>query len=329
MITIKEDNTIISGHRRCAVLKELGMQARCEIVPFENELAEKRAILSYNNQRDKTFSQKLRETRELETIVKEQAHERKVSNLKQSDTPILAGQGETRDIVSQAIGMKHSSYLKVKVVFEKAEDGDKTAKIIMDKLDSKEITANEASNLLKLSELARTDMTAQVMLPDALEGKVSYKSVIEDAKFLAENNPPGLKLCHTVGSELVKISTLKEHPNHYEFFGDEPDLIDMLAEGIARWGLTYAPLVTDDNVIINGHIRIWALEKLGANYVYVHRRHYESEDDEVDDLLRYAKTETNHYSPSEISDMLEKMIENGCANEATRKYYSKSLPDNQ
>jgi hypothetical protein len=201
VITIKEDYTIISGHRRYAVLKELGMQACCEIVSFENELAEKRAVLSYNNQRDKTLSQKLREARELETIVKAQAHERKISNLKQSDTPTLAERGETRDIVSQAIGMKHSSYVKVKAVFDEAEAGDKTAKIIMDKLDAKEITANEASNLLRLSELARAgDDTANAILPNALEGKVSYKNVIDEAKLLAANNPPGLELCHYEGT---------------------------------------------------------------------------------------------------------------------------------
>lgn len=331
VITITEDYTIISGHRRCAVLKELGIQACCEIVSFEDELAEKRAILSYNNQRDKTFSQKMREARELETIVKAQAHERKISNLKQSDTPTLAERGETRDIVSQAIGMKHSSYLKVKAVFDKAEAGDKIAKIIMDKLDAKEITANEASNLLKLSELAHTgDMTAQVMLPDALEGKVPYKNVIVEAKFLAENNPPGLKVCHPIGSELVKISALKEHQSHYELLGNDPDLIDMIAESIAKRGLKHSPIVTNDNVIIDGHARIRALEKLGASYIYVCRKHYESEYDEYDAMIDYARSESNSYSPSQISAISEKMIEYDIDEpQAMKKYYKKFLPNSQ
>jgi ParB-like chromosome segregation protein Spo0J len=114
-----------------------------------------------------------------------------------------------------------------------------------------------------------------------------------------------LKLCHPVGSELVKISTLKEHPRHQELFDDDPDLIDVLAEAIASEGLEYPPIVNDDNVIISGHVRIWALKKLGANYVYVRRKHYESEADEVNAMINIALFDNRYIPHSYLSRYIE------------------------
>lgn len=300
LIVIDENNMIISGHRRWAVLKKLGIPARCERKTYQNDTEKEQALLSFNKQREKTYTQRLREASKLEAIVKTQSNLRKISKLKQStDTPILAERetGETRDIVAQSIGMKRSSYAKVKAVFDKAESGDNNAKAIMEKLDKKEISANESANLLKLSDLAQSgDEMAIELFPYVLDGKTTCKFAfkeIEEAKFLAIHNPPGLKLLHVEGTELVKISLLKRHPKHLELYGDEPDLIDMLAEGIAQHGLIKVPTVTNDNVIISGYIRIEALKQLGAEYVYVTRKHYEDECDEVLDLIDY-----NLYQPS-------------------------------
>ena len=334
LIVIDENNMIISGHRRWVVMKELGVPARCERKTYQSDIEKTQAFLSFNKQREKTYTQRLKEAAKIEDNIKAQSHLRKISNLKHSiDTPTLAEResGETRDIISQSIGMKRGSYAKVKAVFDKAESGNENAKAIMEKLDKKEISPNESANLLKLSDIAQSgDETAKKLFPGALEGGISCKFAfreIEENKFLAFNNPSGLMLYHDEDCELVKISTLKEHPMHHELFGDEPDLIDMIKEDIANYGeLRHAPVVTGDNVIIDGHIRICALEKLGANYVYVRRKHYETETDEVIKMINISLVDNNHYNPLTMAYMINTMDKLGMINEkhtASLKYMNK------
>ena len=144
---------------------------------------------------------------------------------------------------------------------------------------------------------------------------------------LFRNRCTSLVLCHDEDCELVKISTLKEHPMHHDLFGDEPDLIDMIKEDIANYGeLRHAPIVTRDNVIIDGHIRIRALEKLGANYVYVRRKHYETETDEVIKMINISLVDNNHYNPLTMAYMIDSMDKLGMINEkhtASLKYMNK------
>ena len=83
---------------------------------YRDELEKDQALLSFNIQREKTYTQLLKEAARIEANVKGQAHIRKISNLKScTDTPILAGQGENRDIVSQAIQVVRQFYNRVKI----------------------------------------------------------------------------------------------------------------------------------------------------------------------------------------------------------------------
>ncbi len=102
-LSVKQDGTIISGHRRFKAAKAIGLESvPVVIVEFTDNLAEKQAIIEHNRQREKTLSQKMREAEEIEALEAKLAERRRLANLKQGDktpeVPTLAQRetGKTR-----------------------------------------------------------------------------------------------------------------------------------------------------------------------------------------------------------------------------------------
>ena len=61
-LVIKEDNTILSGHRRWKAAKSLKLdKLPCRIITFSDPLEEMEALIEFNRQRKKTVSQMMRE----------------------------------------------------------------------------------------------------------------------------------------------------------------------------------------------------------------------------------------------------------------------------
>src|SRR5690606_19918583 len=73
-LAIKEDGTIISGHRRWQAALALKMEyVPVRVVRYADDLDEREAIIEFNRQREKTFSQKMAEAEELEAVERERA----------------------------------------------------------------------------------------------------------------------------------------------------------------------------------------------------------------------------------------------------------------
>lgn len=139
--------TIISGHRRVEAAKQLGL----ERVPvrtnqFETDLERREHLIEFNRDRDKTFSQKMREAEELERIERERAQRRQgtrtdlVENSPRSDDGSQSGSsstfGKTRDRVGKKADIGSGrTYEKAKEVWDAAKDGDTVAQHEVDKLD--------------------------------------------------------------------------------------------------------------------------------------------------------------------------------------------------
>jgi ParB family transcriptional regulator, chromosome partitioning protein len=107
-----ENWEVISGHRRLACAKVLGLtEAPCVVRVLRSVAARKLAVLDYNRQRQKTFSQRMREADQLEKLYQFAADQRRRSNLKQfsearpdrrnSDTRT----GRTDQRIAQTIGL--------------------------------------------------------------------------------------------------------------------------------------------------------------------------------------------------------------------------------
>jgi len=142
-LKIKEDGTIISGHRRWKAAKELGLtEVPCQIVSYESPEEELVALVMFNHKRTKTNEQKAREGMTLEENLKSKGMQRKLKTLKQnqtdgdtvsqsenadssSTTPESGGtdeeekKGRTRDIVAETVKISSGRcYDRMKKVIE-------------------------------------------------------------------------------------------------------------------------------------------------------------------------------------------------------------------
>ena len=76
---------MISGHRRLACARTLGLtRVPCQVRPFRTDASRDLAVLEYNRQRQKTFSQLMREADALEELWATQANSRRLANLRRS-----------------------------------------------------------------------------------------------------------------------------------------------------------------------------------------------------------------------------------------------------
>ena len=140
-IVIKEDKTIISGHRRWVAAKKAGLKTiPARVATFKTKLSEKEAILDFNRNREKTFSQKMAEAELSEEIEGERAKGRSLAGKKIEDPRLnLAGgvketlrvnlpgvsKGRAREIISKKVGIGSGvQYRKSKKIVEAAERDD-------------------------------------------------------------------------------------------------------------------------------------------------------------------------------------------------------------
>lgn len=141
----EESPTIISGHRRVAAAKEVGLEKiLVREDNLESDLERREQLLAYNQDRNKTFSQQMREAEELERIEREQARHRQgmrtdiVENQPRSDqeTDPPGEFGKSREKVADSVGIGSGrNYAKAKKVWNAAQQGDTVAKHEVNRLD--------------------------------------------------------------------------------------------------------------------------------------------------------------------------------------------------
>lgn len=181
-LKIKEDYTIISGHRRWQAARDLGMtEVPCQIVSYDSEEEDLAALVMLNYHRTKTNEQKAREGMVLEQALKAEGMERKLRTLKQNqsdrapgsptvvsgevgdslvDTDVKSKKGRTRDIVADAVnissGKNFDRMKKVIVAADKLKAAGKPddAAFLLQILDK---SVKPASNLLDAGYTSLTD----------------------------------------------------------------------------------------------------------------------------------------------------------------------------
>jgi len=157
-IVIKEDNTIMSGHRRWMAAKDLKLdKVVCRIEEYSNDIEELEALLDYNRQREKSISQKINEKHKYEWIGEERKAAldrmkagKKIEPSVQMDAGLT--KGETREKIAEKIGMSVGTMLRAEKVFNKAQTGDKKAIELMKKIDAGEMKINTAYLEVKNAE---------------------------------------------------------------------------------------------------------------------------------------------------------------------------------
>ncbi len=148
-LTVKADGTIISGHRRWRAAISAGLtEVPVKVEAYASEEEERKAFVDYNRQREKTFSQKMREAAFIEETERMAAKRRQACGQGGVLLPqnfAEATLGETRDKVAEQIGIgSGEQYRKAKKVWAAAEAGDGVAKKAVENLDCGKTTVHAA-----------------------------------------------------------------------------------------------------------------------------------------------------------------------------------------
>ncbi|MCK9577035.1 MAG: ParB N-terminal domain-containing protein [Clostridia bacterium] len=152
-VIIKEDKTIVSGHRRWLALKTMGIdKVRCEVRSFTDITEEQEVLIECNRQRKKTASQIYNEVKVLEKIEKDKAAKRQIilagsRHGGKTDLPInlsegIGKKGDSRSILAKKIGVPETRLETIMEVGKLAETGEpKTARKSVNINKTKSITA--------------------------------------------------------------------------------------------------------------------------------------------------------------------------------------------
>ena len=137
---------VLSGHRRLACARALGiLEVPCEVREVRSKAARRLAVLEYNRQRSKTFSQLMREADALEVLYSNDASKRRRANLRQfqeeadgraerRDSDDRAGRTDVRIAAALNLGGK-DLYRQARAIWKAARDGDVRASSSLSRLD--------------------------------------------------------------------------------------------------------------------------------------------------------------------------------------------------
>ncbi len=96
---------VVSGHRRltCAIALGLG-KVPCEVRTFPSHTSCQLAVLEYNRQRQKNFSQMMREADAFEELWRSRARSRRLANLRRGQFQETGGLRDLRSVGIPTIG---------------------------------------------------------------------------------------------------------------------------------------------------------------------------------------------------------------------------------
>ena len=264
-LVIKRDGTIISGHRRWLTAKALNMESvPVRVLEFENELDEREAIITFNKQREKTFSQKMAEAEELEAIERERARERQreagVANLPTVSSGNVSltheDKGQTRDKVAEAVGIGSGrTYDKASKVWEAAKEGNEVAQDLVRKLDKGEVSIHKAYKDIRRQEL-RKEKQEELQTRELPTGV--FEVILADPPWRyqfsetqsreIENHYPTMDL-----DDIKNLNVPSADDSVLFLWATDPKLEEAL-EVLNSWGFTYKTCA------------VWDKEKIGMGY---------------------------------------------------------------
>jgi ParB/RepB/Spo0J family partition protein len=256
-LVILEDGRIVSGHRRWRAACQLGLaDVPVRVQSFEDDLDIQLAILEGNRQREKTFSQKMREAKVWEEIEKEKAKRRQAANQytkSDSVTGVTESNGRTTDAVAEAIGIGSGrQYSRAKKIWEEAESGNPLAIELVRELDEEEETITGAVRQLNRSQQeAERKERVENTLQQLPEGK--YRTIVIDPpwpvqKILRDVRPRQVTMDYPT-MEVAEIARLpvpdvamRDGCHIYLWTTHKylPEALDLFTE----WGVKYQCLMT-------------------------------------------------------------------------------------
>ncbi|MEO6812127.1 MAG: DNA methyltransferase [Isosphaeraceae bacterium] len=143
---------VVSGHRRLACARALGLtKVPCQVREFADDESRRRAVLDYNRQRRKNFSQLMREADALESLLSAEADRRRRNNLLQNQGGVAerlnpdARPGRTDATIAQLLGLGGKDlYRQARAVWRVAQGADPRALSGVAQLDAGTKTVHAA-----------------------------------------------------------------------------------------------------------------------------------------------------------------------------------------
>ena len=133
---------VLSGHRRLACARRLDLaEVPCEVRDLPRGAARRRAVLDYNRQRRKTFSQLMREADALEALLAPAARDRRRANLNGQPDPADrrnsdGRSGRTDEAIARSLGLGGKDlYRQARAVWKAAAEDDPRARAAVGQLD--------------------------------------------------------------------------------------------------------------------------------------------------------------------------------------------------
>jgi ParB-like chromosome segregation protein Spo0J len=193
-IVIKDDGTILSGHRRWTAAKEAKLdKVPCRTITFNDGFDEIESLIEFNRQRKKTDYQLGKEAKRLYEIQSEKARQRQVEagekgkeggrgNKKEKTLVPISEQGfssepspKTIETVGNTLGMgknKVSQLIYVTNLADKEEEEeDNGVKEKINEFKTGKITANKAYREIKIAKKKSNEKKVREELIKKLEGK--------------------------------------------------------------------------------------------------------------------------------------------------------------
>jgi len=187
-IVINSEGVILDGHLRYKVCSELNIEPKFLTKQFDNILLEKQYVIKSNlSRRNLNNYQKAKLAYLLEPIEKELAKQRMLAG-KPSAKIGVGSKGETRDKISDTVGISHTTYDNAKYVMEHG------SKELQDDCELGKLSVNKACTILK-----QDTKEYRIHQLKAEEGKIKYQRLLM-AEFLNFKHIKEFKI------ELVKFT---------------------------------------------------------------------------------------------------------------------------
>jgi len=246
-LTITAENKIISGHRRWRSALHLELETiPVEIKQYANELEEKRAILEFNRQRKKTFSQEMNEATLLEEIIAElnrQAQEKHKPLVQLNGQAIKdPHKRKTDEVVGREVGIGgREKYREAKILWNKAQSGDSQAQELVKNIDSGNKTIKRAFRELEATEKRQSFVEKKQEIPtgvfDVLYADPPWRYDFGEVSREVENQYPTMSLQELKDLSLELESHISDTAVLF-LWATAPKLIEAL-EVMKSWGFTY------------------------------------------------------------------------------------------
>jgi DNA modification methylase len=154
-LVITNGKEIISGHRRWLAARDAGLDSvPVRYSEFDDELAEREALIEFNRQREKTPGQIVNEFEEMLAIESKRANDRKTEATGHREKFHEAESGRAKDKAAEKVNADVSGRTleKGKKVKEKAESGDETAQEQWEKLQTGDTSFHRAHKEVEKAE---------------------------------------------------------------------------------------------------------------------------------------------------------------------------------